>query len=311
MDLLLPRLFSGMNNASSRFVNLSNNLFTVPLQFNEFYNENTGLTIGIKKLLFSERSEFQLVEVFETDTWGNLMVIDGLVMLSEMDEFVYHEMITHVGMFSHPSPENVLIIGGGDGGTAREVLKHKSVQSVDLVEIDETVVRAAKQFLTMVGDFDNPRLNVIYENGLTFVEKSENKYDVIIIDGSDPVGPAVDLFKMEFFRNCHRALTAKGVLTAQTESPWVSSYHKNIKSLFSALDETFKTSNMYLGFVPLYPAGMWSFAFAGKDVHAHDPEVLERVQAGTLSLKPDLRYYNPDIHKGSFALPNFVRDIIT
>ncbi|MEX0772041.1 MAG: polyamine aminopropyltransferase [Balneolales bacterium] len=282
----------------------------MPLQFNEFYNENTGLTIGIKRLLFAEQSEFQLVEVYETDTWGNLMVIDGMVMLSEVDEFVYHEMLTHVGMFSHPNPEKVLIIGGGDGGTAREVLKHKAVQSVDMVEIDETVVRAAKQFLPNVGDFDNPRLNVVYENGLTFVEKSDNKYDVIIIDGSDPVGPAVGLFKKAFYEGCHRALTGNGVLTAQTESPWISGYHKNIKDLFNALDEIFNTSDMYLGFVPLYPAGMWSFAYASKNHHAHNPEVMERVRAGTLNMKPALRYYNEEIHKGSFALPNFVRDIV-
>lgn len=283
----------------------------MPLQYNEFYNGNTGLTVGIKRLLFAEQSEYQLVEVYETDTWGNLMVIDGMVMLSEKDEFVYHEMLTHVGLFSHPNPQRVLIIGGGDGGTAREVLKHASVKSVDMVEIDETVVRAAKQYLPDVGDFDNPRLNVIYENGLTFVEKSENQYDVIIIDGSDPVGPAVDLFKKEFYQNCHRALTANGVLTAQTESPWVKAYHSSIKSLFDALDDIFPTSGMYLGFVPLYPAGMWSFAFAGKGAHALSPEVIERVSAGTLNLKPALSYYNEDIHKGSFALPNFVRDIIS
>lgn len=238
------------------------------------------------------------------------MVIDGMVMLSEMDEFVYHEMLTHVGLFSHPNPQKVLIIGGGDGGSAREVLKHKSVKSVDMVEIDETVVRAAKQFLPNVGDFDNPRLNVIYENGLTFVEQSENKYDVIIIDGSDPVGPAVDLFKNEFYMNCHRALTEKGVLTAQTESPWMSGYHKSIKNLFSALNEHFKESEMYLGFVPLYPTGMWSFAFASKYLHAQSPEVLEKVKT-TLPLKPALRYYNQEIHRGSFALPAFVRDILS
>ncbi|MEX0685969.1 MAG: polyamine aminopropyltransferase [Balneolales bacterium] len=283
----------------------------MPLQYNEFYNENTGLTVGIKKLLFSEQSEYQLVEVYETDTWGNLMTIDGMVMLSEKDEFVYHEMLTHVGMFSHPEPQKVLIIGGGDGGTAREVLKHRSVESVDLVEIDETVVRAAKQFLPNVGDFNNTRLQVIYENGLTFVEEAENKYDVIIIDGSDPVGPAVDLFKKEFYQNCHKALTSKGVLTAQTESPWIPGYHSSIRSLFNALDETFQTSGMYLGFVPLYPAGMWSFAFAGKDVHALSPQVTTRVETGTRALKPALKYFNEDIHKGSFALPNFVREIIS
>ncbi|MEX0929533.1 MAG: polyamine aminopropyltransferase [Balneolales bacterium] len=281
----------------------------MPLQFNEYYHGTTGLTVGITKLLFSEQSEFQLVEVYETDSWGNMMVIDGMVMLSEKDEFVYHEMLTHVGLFSHPDPRKVLIIGGGDGGTAREVLKHPSVQTADLVEIDETVVRAAKQYLPDVGHFDHPRLNVIYENGLTFVARAKNQYDVIIIDGSDPVGPAVDLFTREFYQNCHRALTEQGVLTAQTESPWVPAYHNSIKTLFSSLDETFNTSAMYLGFVPLYPAGMWSFAFAGKGVHALAPEVLHRVSSAGAVLQ-DLKYFNAEVHAASFALPNFVRDIL-
>src|SRR6056297_1559877 len=141
----------------------------MPLQYNEFYNARTGLTIGLKKLLFSKQSQYQLVEVYETDTWGNLMTIDCMVMLSERDEFVYHEMLAHVGLFTHPNPERVLIIGGGDGGTAREVLRHDSVQHVDMVEIDEAVVRASKKFLPEVGDWDNPKLNVRFEDGLRFV----------------------------------------------------------------------------------------------------------------------------------------------
>src|SRR6056297_3306214 len=134
----------------------------MPLQYNEYYNEQTGLTVGLKKLLFSKQTAYQLVEVYETDTWGNLLTIDGMVMLSEKDEFVYHEMLVHVPLFTHPNPENVLIIGGGDGGSAREALKHKNVKKVDMVEIDETVVRASKRFLPNVGDFNNPRLNVIF-----------------------------------------------------------------------------------------------------------------------------------------------------
>ncbi|MCC5914936.1 MAG: hypothetical protein JJU46_11215, partial [Balneolaceae bacterium] len=154
----------------------------MPLQYNEFYNEQTGLTIGLKKLLFSKESEFQTVEVYETDTWGNLMTIDGMVMLSERDEFVYHEMISHIAMFTHPNPKRVLIIGGGDGGTAREVLKHTSVEQVDMVEIDKTVVDASKLHLPGVGDFDNPKLNVLYEDGIAFVKNVKQPYDVIIID---------------------------------------------------------------------------------------------------------------------------------
>lgn len=282
----------------------------MPFQYNEYYNEQTGLTVGIRKVLFSEQTDYQLVEVYETDTWGNLLTIDGMVMLSEKDEFVYHEMLAHVGMFAHPNPESVLIIGGGDGGTAREVLRHPSVKQVDLVEIDEAVVRASKLFLKEVGAWDDSRLNVLFEDGIAFVKKADKNYDVVIIDGSDPVGPAEGLFKKEFFQYCHSALRENGVLTAQTESPWVESYHASIKQVFNALGQVFSNSSMYLGFIPLYPAGMWSFAFASKGIDPLAVEVLERAQAGQSAFGDQLKYYNTKVHTGSFALPNFVADII-
>ena len=280
------------------------------MQFNEYYNGRTGLTVGVNKVLFSEETPFQKVEILETDAWGNMMTIDGMVMLSEKDEFVYHEMLAHVPMFAHPKPRRVLIIGGGDGGTAREVLRHPSVEHVDMVEIDEAVVRAAKQYLPDVGTFDNPKLHVRFEDGITFVEKVSDPYDVIIIDGSDPVGPAVELFSESFYRNCYNALTPQGVLSSQTESPWVPSYHPAIRKLFHSLDAIFEVSRMYLAFIPLYPSGMWSLAYASKGLHPHDPDVVDRVVKGTTSMDGSLRYYNPEIHQGSFALPGFVREIL-
>lgn len=282
----------------------------MPFQYNEFYNENTGLTIGIKKQLFHEQTPYQLVEVFETDTWGNLMTIDGMVMLSERDEFVYHEMMAHVALFSHPNPRKVLIIGGGDGGTAREVLRHKSVEYVDMVEIDEAVVRASKLHMPEVGDFDNPKLHVLFENGLTFVDGPENEYDVIIIDGSDPVGPAVDLFKKDFYEKCHRCLKADGVLVSQTESPFVESYHDSIRSVFKACNELFPVTRMFLTFIPLYPTGMWSMLFASKQVVPDSEEVINRIDQHLPQIQDKLKYYNKEIHTGSFALPNFVKQII-
>lgn len=281
----------------------------MPLQYNEFYHENTGLTVGLKKLLFSRQSEYQLVEVYETDTWGNLMTIDGMVMLSEKDEFVYHEMISHVPLFAHPHPKRVLIIGGGDGGTAREVLKHPSVEVVDMVEIDKTVVDASKEFFPGVGDFDNPRLNVLYEDGIAFVKSVTNPYDVIIIDGSDPVGPAEGLFEKEFFQFCSNALTKEGVLSAQTESPWVKSYYPSMKKVFSALNQLFSISEMYLAAIPLYPAGLWSMALASNTYSPFSDQVHDRLKEAELLLST-LHYYNSDIHFGSFALPNFVKRII-
>lgn len=278
------------------------------LQYNEFYNERTGLTIGLKKLLYSKQSEYQLTEVYETDTWGNLMTIDGMVMLSEKDEFVYHEMIAHTALFSHPNPERVLIIGGGDGGTAREVMKHPAVQHLDMVEIDRNVVEASRLHFPDVGDFENPKINLLFEDGIAFVKNVTESYDVIIIDGSDPVGPAEGLFKKEFYQSCYEALNEDGILTSQTESPWAKSYHQSIQAVFRNLKELFPVSSMYLCFIPLYPAGMWSMAFASKNYEACDSAVQERIKNSTFA--GNLRYYNSEIHYASFALPNFVKDIV-
>jgi spermidine synthase len=281
----------------------------MPLQFSEYYNELTGLTIGVKRLLFSEQTQYQLVEVYETDTWGNLLTIDGLVMLSEKDEFVYHEMLTHVGLFTHPHPERVLIIGGGDGGSAREVLRHKSVEVVDMVEIDKTVVDASKKFLPDVGDFSNPKLNVIYEDGIKFVSRIENQYDMIIIDGSDPVGPAAGLFEKDFHEVCFKALKDSGVLTAQTESPWIESYLPGIRKVHKDLNELYNEASMYLCSIPLYPSGLWSMMCASKGVGPLSESALERVEEGIRDLS-GLKYYNFEIHKSAFALPEFVKKVL-
>lgn len=279
-------------------------------QYNEFYHGKTGLTVGVTKVLFSEQTPYQKVEVLETDTWGNLMTIDDMVMLSEKDEFVYHEMLAHVGIFAHPNPEKVLIIGGGDGGTAREVLKHPSVKHIDMVEIDEAVVRASKLHFPNVGAWSDSRLHVLFEDGIAFVKNAQAEYDVVIIDGSDPVGPAEGLFEKDFFEFCFSALKEDGILTGQTESPWVGEYHPSIKKVFYALKEVFSVSAMYLGFIPLYPAGMWSFAYASKGIFHDDADVLARVESGLAAFGDGLKYYNKDLHTGAFALPNFVTEII-
>lgn len=280
------------------------------ITYNEFYSGRTGLTVGVRNVLFSEETPYQKVEVLETDTWGNLMTIDGMVMLSEKDEFVYHEMLSHVGLFTHPNPERVLIIGGGDGGTAREVMRHESVQQVDMVEIDEAVVQASKEFLPEVGDWDNPKLNVLIEDGIRFVKNIDEPYDAIIIDGSDPVGPAEGLFETEFMQACYEGLTGNGVLTAQTESPWVSEYHSSMKNVFETLDDLYKISKMYLAYIPIYPAGMWSFAFASKGADPLSDATIKRAEEGLRQFDAELKYYNPEIHRGCFSLPNFVADII-
>jgi spermidine synthase len=172
------------------------------------------------------------------------------------------------------------------------------------------VVRASKQYLPGVGDWDNPKLNVLYKDGIKFVQEITEPYDVIIIDGSDPVGPAEGLFKKDFIQACYDGLSENGVLTAQTESPWIQSYYPSMNRVFIALNAIYEVSKMYLGFIPLYPAGMWSFAYASKGVEPMSKEVLSRVEKGLEKFGSDLNYYNENIHTGCFALPNFVKDII-
>ncbi len=283
----------------------------MPLSYREYYHGKTGLTVGVERQLFSEQTPYQRVEVYETDTWGNLLTIDGMVMLSERDEFVYHEMLAHPALFAHPDPRRVLVVGGGDGGSAREVLRHESVERVDLVEIDEAVVRASREFLPEVGAWEDPRLRVLHEDGVAFVQEIGEPYDVILVDGSDPVGPAEGLFEKDFIRACYGGLTADGIFAAQTESPWVEAYHPSMRKVMEILENLYPHNRMYLAFIPLYPAGMWSFALGSRGNDPLSEEVLKRVEAGTNEFGKNLRYYNREVHTGAFALPNFVKEIIS
>ena len=278
--------------------------------FNEYYKGKSGLTLGVKQKLFSKQSPYQKVEVFETDSWGNLLTIDGLVMLSEKDEFVYHEMLTHVPLFTHPNPEKVLIIGGGDGGTAREVMRHSRVKHVDLVEIDETVVEACKTFLPEVGDFSNPKLNLLIQDGIEFIQNSPDQtYDVVLVDGSDPVGPAEGLFEFSFVEQCHRILKNDGVFASQSESPWIEKYHPSMQRLYRGLKHVFPKVSPYLCAIPLYPTGLWSMIVATKGLNPISEEISAAIRHEGDDFLSGCRYYTEDVHRSSFALPVFVRNI--
>jgi spermidine synthase len=275
--------------------------------FTEYYHGRTGLVIGKGKTLFSEQSPFQQVEVFESDTWGNVMTIDGIVMLSERDEFVYHEMLVHVPMFAHPDPRHVLIIGGGDGGSAREVLRHDCIERVDMVEIDEAVIRASRLHMPSVGDFNDPRLVLTIGDGIAFLKRKTAAYDVIIVDGSDPVGPAEGLFNRSFYEDCRRALKPDGIVVAQTDSPWLARFPKTAGALFGIHRELFSCSRAYLSFIPLYPTGMFTMAWASLGVDPVSDESMMRVHERLTRYPHALRYYNEDVHRAAFTLPNFVK----
>jgi len=275
------------------------------LWFTEKSNDSVGLTLLIKEHLYHKESKYQTIDVLESAYYGKVLVIDKVVMLTERDEFVYHELLTHVPLQYMENPLSVLIIGGGDGGTAREVLKYRSVNRVVLVEIDKEVIETSKKFFpTLSFSFDDKRLEVMIEDGAKFVKETDEKFDLIIVDSTDPVGPGEVLFSSEFYKDCSSILKDSGVLTAQTESPFDLVYRPVIQNIYENLKTGFKTVRMYLGSIPTYPFGLWSFAFASNGV---DP-LKEELKNPFI---PDgLKYYNRELGRCVFNLPNFVKEII-
>ena len=271
--------------------------------FQELHKNEIGLTIKIKDVLYSEYSKYQRIMVFDTYEVGKILVLYSAIMLSEKDEFFYHEMISHVPLFAHPHPEDVLIIGGGDGGTLREVCKHKVVKRVDLVEIDPEVVKVSKKFFpTLSGGFYDPRSNIIFGDGFEFVKNTSNKYDVIIVDSPDPIGPAESIFGRNFYENLKNVMKEGAIVVTQSESPF---YHLDfIKNMAGMFKSIFKNTYLYLTWVPMYPSGMWSFLFASDST---DNSVKRDIPA---DMERKLKFYNKEVHEASFKLPNFVKSAL-
>jgi spermidine synthase len=269
----------------------------------ETHKEIIGLRFRVQKTLFTGKSPFQQVDVVRTAGHGNLLLNDGVVMISERDEFVYHEMIAHVPLCVHPNPERVLIIGGGDGGTVREVLKHPSVKRAVMVEIDEMVVTACREHFPDVScALDDPRLELRIEDGIRFVNQTTERFDVALIDSTDPIGPAAPLFDRAFYRRVAEVLDDDGIMITQAESPF---YDPDLQApMLNNQRPFFKRLHLYLFSTLTYPGGLWSFGFASKQYHPlTDFDAGRPATAGLTT-----RYYNPGIHRAAFMLPNFVAD---
>lgn len=263
---------------------------------------------GLKKKLFEKQSQFQKVEVYDTVHHGKVLLHDGFFMLSERDEAIYHEMISHVPMFVHGAAKKVLVIGGGDGGTAREILRHPGVESCTMVEIDGVVVDVCKEFFPQVAEsFSNPKLNLIIDDGVAFMKNTQEKFDVIVIDSTDPIGPATPLFGEDFYADVFRCLNEEGIVVAQGESPFYSLEMQ--QKLLSMNFKKFQWTSMYNFSNLTYPGGLWSFFFASKKKHP----ILDFRSEGMEKLPPrsnmDLpfHYYNSEVHKACFSLPEFQR----
>lgn len=274
--------------------------------FEETLYDSVAQKFRIDKLYFEAKTEHQHLMIFHNATLGRVMTLDGVVQTTEADEFVYHEMMTHVPMLAHHNAERVLIIGGGDGGMLREVVKH-DIQSVTQVEIDQSVVDMAKTHLPnhSKGAYDDPRLTLVIDDGMAFVRNCNERFDVIIVDSTDPIGPGESLFTEDFYAHAKRCLKPGGVIVTQNGVPFfqpdeVTTTHRRLNRHFS--DVTF-----YTGAVPTYYGGLMTFAWASDD------KALREVTAETLQARfeqsgIESRYYTPEVHQGSFALPRYIQD---
>jgi spermidine synthase len=263
------------------------------------------------EVFFDVQSPFQRVRIIESYKYGKMLALDDMVMTTIEDEFHYHEMISHPALFTHGNAKNILVIGGGDGGTVREILRHEGVEKVTMVEIDGEVITACKEYLPQIAAaFDDPRLELIVDDGIAFIKNTApESYDLVIVDGSDPVGPAEGLFSVEFYTNCYNSLTKDGILVAQGESPKFN--EKAFTELNHTLQGIFGTDKapVSLFFVPTYPTGMWSFQYGIKGAK-HPKHITNDVEIDSFVDQKGLRYYNSDVHKGSFATPNFVKTLL-
>lgn len=276
------------------------------LWYTEQQTKNVRFSIKVDKQLVSTKSEFQRIDIFDSYEFGRMLVLDGCLMVTEKDEFIYHEMIVHVPMAVNPSIKNVLVIGAGDGGSVRELTRYPGIQHIDMVEIDEMVVSLCKEFLPQTAcKLEDERVSLHFEDGLRFVRSKENCYDLIIVDSTDPFGPGEGLFTKEFYGNCYKALTDDGILVNQHESVYYKSYARAVRQAHARIAELFPVCSVYQAHIPTYPSGHWLFGFASKKRHP-----LDDLQAGRWnSLGIKTKYYNTQLHKGAFALPNYVKEM--
>ncbi len=278
------------------------------LWYTEKHTDAAGITLRIRKSLFSGESEFQKLDIVETDEYGRMMLLDGLVMVTERDEFVYHDMVTHPALFTQPNPKKVLVIGGGDGGTIREIVRHPEVELAVLCEIDGLVIEKSIELLPSMAceiGGSNPKVKLHVDDGIAYIKEHRGEFDIILVDSTDPIGPAVGLFEEGFYQTVFAALKEDGIMVAQSESPF---YHADIqKDMYHNLRAVFPIVEMYQAFIPTYPSGLWSFAFASKQYHPIKDFDRERAA----QRKFHTRYYNEDLHLGAFMLPTFARENIT
>ena len=277
------------------------------LWFSEFHTPDVKHSIRVNRHLFSERTEYQQIDIYDTPEFGRVLVLDGNVMLTERDEFIYDEMITHVPMAVHPNIRDVLVIGAGDGGVVRELARYDSIRSIDLVEMDERVVEACRRFLPENAcRLDDERVHIYFDNALRFIRRRMAQYDLIIVDSTDPFGPSEGYFTREFYGICYNALREDGIMVNQQGSPFYRHDAEAMQRSHKRIVNTFPISRVYQAHIPTYAAGYWLFGFASKKYHPIDNFDRDR----WLALHLDTQYYTVRLHTGAFFLPAFLEKML-
>lgn len=276
--------------------------------FRETLHPDYAQGLRMEKVLYDSKTDHQRLQVFQNPTFGRILTLDGVVQTTEGDNFIYHEMLTHVPILAHGAAKRVLIIGGGDGGMAREVLRHKSVEHVTMIEIDAGVVAFSKEYLPMLsqGAFDDPRLNLVINDGALYMKETQDTFDVIIVDSTDPIGPGEVLFTDTFYGHAKRALNPGGILVTQNGVPFMQGAElTNTMRAFKAL---FADWGCYMATIPTYAGGPMAFGW-GTDGAARDVTV-EELTARFKAAGIETGYYTPAVHKGAFALPAYVGKLL-
>lgn len=275
------------------------------LWYTENHTEHVRFSLKVKEQLVSYQSPFQHISIMDTEEFGRILTLDGCMMVTEKDEFIYHDMMVHVPMATNLNVKKVLVIGAGDGGTIRELTRYQTIEQIDMVEIDEMVVKLCKEYLPQTAcQLEDPRVQIYYEDGLKFVRGKVDTYDLILVDSTDPFGPGEGLFTKEFYGNCYQALKSDGILVNQHESTYYSSYVQAMQRAHKRIKETFPIAKVYQAHIPTYPSGHWLFGYASKIYHP--VKDIKEKEWNNLGLRT--KYYNTKLHKGSFALPNYVME---
>lgn len=274
--------------------------------------EQSGFYCAVKQRLYDAASPFQQIQVVETEDWGRVMLLDGEIMTTDWDGFVYPEMIVHPALMAHPAPREVAIIGGGDGGAVTEATRYADLATVHLCEIDREVVAAAKQFFPQLAQgFADPRCRCVYEDGRAWIAAQPDRFDVLVVDGTDPIGPGKGLFEAAFYQAAKRALKPGGIFVQQVESPFYSlgmkslSFELRLEDIVARARQVFPQVHLYTATIPTYLGSYWAFLYAGDQDASTEPR-MERWQ----HIAGQTRYYSPDIHRAAFVLPPFVAEML-